>query len=458
MTVARKPSTLQGSPLPRVGADLPRGDIADVLKEARKLNLSLMPHQEFGLSVMEARDANGFLFREVADVEARQNGKSSKLAPLIRRRLLAGRRILHTAQNRIVPRREFVRVAGSFRKGEARIRFANGQEEISLSNGGSYMIIAPQRGIRGHSADDLIVDEVREFEDFDFMQAAAPTLTASPDPQIIYLSNAGHEASIVLNDLKARAGKDPVLAYMEWSAPSELDPGDVDGWAMANPALGRTIDLSRLEQYFNSYRESGNLAGWETEHLCRWVLSMAPRLVQDVHWQKARGALTDPVRPSMGVSVDPQGKRASAALSWAQGDGSIGLMVLADVRGEPLDVEAFAVDLKQSALEAGVLEVAFDPWTDAHLARHFPVTKPIQGQLFANATERFVRDVETGRVRWQWADEISADLPYAARKSVGGTSFVADRADPRRPITAALAAIRAVWLAAEPDQGAPSVY
>src|SRR5690606_3387304 len=103
------------------------------------------------------------------------------------------------------------------------IRYAQGQEEIFMPDGGSYVTIAAQRGARGESADTLIVDEVREFEDFDVMAAAGPTLGASPDPQIIYLSNAGNAMSVVLNDLRRRAevGEDPELAYLEWSAPPE---------------------------------------------------------------------------------------------------------------------------------------------------------------------------------------------------------------------------------------------
>jgi len=133
-------------------------------------------------------------------------------------------------------------------------------------------------------------------------------------------------------------------------------------------------------------------------------------------------------------------------------------MLLADVKGSPLDVDRFALDLRDAATEAGVQAVGFDPLTDQHLARYFPQAKPIAGQLFANATERFVRDVETGRLAWEWADQVSEDLSHAARKTVSKTAFVAERAIPHRPITAALAAIRSHWLASEPDHGPPSVY
>lgn len=460
MALATAESSLYGSPTPRIGPELVRGDIAHVLHEANALGYSLMPHQEFVCGVAEATGPDGrFLYPDLVDVEARQNGKSTKLSALIRSRILRGRRIIHTAQNRIIPRRVFIEVAGSFSKHEARVRFANGQEEVELRDGGGrYVIVAPQRGVRGLSGDDLIVDEVREYEDTEFIDAARPILAASDNPQVIYLSNAGDVESVVLNDLRARQGA-PGLAYMEWSAPAELEAGDRAGWAMANPALGRTIRLEYLEREFANYRDSGNLAGWETEHLCRWVLSMAPRLVDAMRWQAARGTgLGKPLMPFMGISVAPEGTRASAAFSWPLGGGSVGLMVAADVRGNPVDLDRFATDLVALATEAGVQGVGFDPLTDQHLARYWPNSKPLSGVGMANAVERFVRSVESGQLRWAWADQVTEDLPHVGRKPIGAVAFTAERADAKRPITAALAAIRAVWLALEPNTGAPTVF
>jgi len=448
---------LLGSPEPRIGAGLERAEIENVRQHARKLGLELMPSQEFVISVAEARGPNGkYRYRDVVDVEARRNGKSAKLKALIRSRIEAGRKVVHTAQNRSVPRAVFLDIAGSYSKHEARVRLANGQEEVALrETGGSYTIVAPERGVRGLDGDDLILDEVREFKTFEFINAFRPINAASPDGQNIWLSNAGDAESLVLNDLKLRAES---LGYMEWSASPELDPADLEGWAQANPALGRTIDLEYLRGEFAFYRDSGNLAGWETEHLCRWVLTMAPRLIDPNHWLAARAGLSKPVRPSMGISVHPSGSRASAALSWPQGDGTLGLMVLADVTGNPIDLDRFGKDLLARANAAGIVGVGYDPLTDAHLARWFSGAQGISGQAFANASERFVRNVENRRLHWEWADQLTEDLPQVSRKPLGRAAFMAEPVDPRRPVTAALAAIRGHWLAAEPNVGAPSVY
>ena len=115
-------------------------------------------------------------------------------------------------------------------------------------------------------------------------------------------------------------------------------------------------------------------------------------------------------------------------------------------------------DIRDAMARGPVEVVAYDPWTDEHLARHFPNTEKINSSLFANASERFVRAVETQAIRWQQADSISSDRPYVARKATTGGAWMADRADPDRSITAALAAIRAVWMASNPQVQVPSVF
>lgn len=445
---------------PRIGPPLHRHSLIDeILDAADEAGIILYPWQRYGLDVGMSTHPDGtFLYPEVAWICSRQNGKTEKLIPRIKWSLDRGRRVIHTAQNRLLPRKVFERVASLYP--DAKIRYANGQEEIRTTTGGRYMIVAPQRGARGETADDLLVDELREMEDFDFIAAAAPTLTNSDNPQVIYLSNAGTENSVVLNDLRTRgmAGADG-LAYLEWSADPAYEVHDERGWLQANPSIGYSnLTIARLRSFYDRYAEAGELAVFETEHLCRWVKSMQPRLLNDAAWQSAREALEAPRYPVMGISVHPSGRRASAVLSWAQSDGSIGVSVLADVTGDPIDLNRLAADLIPRARDAGVTAVGFDSWTDQHLARHFENTEAIIGPAFANASERFVRSVETGALHWQQADAISEQLPYVSRKSTTGTAWAAEPTDKQRPVTAVLAAIRAVWLASNPQVLTPAIF
>lgn len=417
-----------------------------------RAGITLIPWQAIASRYLTAVKGDFWQYAEVAIVVARQNGKTKLLIPFILQRLSMGRKILHTAQNRTLPRQVFMAVARAIDLQMVEsIRFANGQEEIRLKNGGSYSIVAPQRGARGLSADDLIVDEVREFEDFDIMAAASPTLTASSNPQTVYLSNAGSDESVILNDLKRR-GEDgeSELAYLEWSAAEHWAMDDRRGWAEANPALGHFPNMLKvLEQAYASKPP----AVFETEHLCRWVVSMQPRLVLDAKWEQCRGRTEEPNRPAMALSMSPDGRRASFYLAWQQSDGRIALRSLLEAKGEPIDTDLLGKDAKAKA-GAAVKAVAFASWTDSDLARHFPIAKAIDGKEFANATENFVRLIESGRLIWDNAEHVSEDLPWTARKPHDSGAWIAVPASDRS-ITAVLSAIRATWLASAPRPPAP---
>jgi len=423
--------------------------IAELRAVAADVGIKLIPAQDTACRYLTATGPDGWLFREVAIIESRRNGKTEILVPRIVMDLRAGKHVLHTAQNRTLPRRVFMRVAHSLRADEiGSIRYANGQEQIIMRNGGEYLIVAPKRGARGLGADTLIFDELREFEDFDIIAAASPTLTASPDPQTIYLSNAGSDASVVLNDLKRR-GEDAEggLAYLEWSAAADRSIDDRAGWAEANPALGHFLKMSSLETAFSTLPP----ATFETEHLCRWVASMQPRLVGDAAWMQCRTTIeSEPIRPAVAFNVDPSGRRASAAMAWQMTDGRIALVELLEAVGDPIDLPALGADLSALVQKHNARKVSYASWTDKDLARHVPSAEALDGKEFANASEHFARIVLSGRLAWDGATHVTDDLTWTARKPHDSGAWLAVPATHERSVTAVLAAIRAVWQAAAP--------
>ncbi len=453
MALAAPETALEGSPrIAPVPSATSHAEWA--YRASQRLGQNLWDWQRLSLWESMACDQDGrLLYREFCEVVARRNGKTKKLDPLVLAHMDAGRRVLHTAHNRILPRKTLFTLA-SLDRSRYKIREANGQEEVrDLETGGSYKILAPQRGARGEDGDTLIIDEIREFEDWDFIAAAEPIVASSEDPQVIYLSNAGSEESIVLNDLRIRGLAGAAgLCYLEWSAAPELAVDDRAGWLQANPAVGQpgsNLTLERLQALYDKYSAANELSIFETEHLCRWVVSMAPAAVTDIAWQQARGHTQEPNKPYMGVSVSSDGKRASVAYAWRQSDGKLGLIVR-DFSGSPIDAAALATDLEEQARKDQVQLVGFDPWTDQDLARYFQKAKAINGQEYANASERFVRAVETGELVWQHAQPVSDDRPYTARKYTGSTAWIIEPARADRSITGFLAAIRAVWLASAP--------
>jgi hypothetical protein len=148
--------------------------------------------------------------------------------------------------------------------------------------------------------------------------------------------------------------------------------------------------------------------------------------------------------------MDPEGKRATIVRAWRQKDDTIALQLAAQVSGEPFSVDGFGEELRKLAI--GATGVAFDPLTDKALVRFVrkPKPEPVSGGLFSNASAQFTNLVNAGLIRWRDADAVTDDLGWTARKDEGDEgAYQAVRSDDEHPITAALAAIRAVWLASK---------
>lgn len=457
---ARK--ALVGSPQPRLSPPTPaRSDVPALVKAAAEMGIELWPWQREAAKYLTAKGAKDrWLYREIAIIVARQNGKTELLLPLIVSRLLDGARIMHTAQNRELPRlvhRKLSRLLQQHHAGKIEaIRRGAGQEEIWLTNGGHYRIVAPNEdGARGSTNDLVIVDELRQMTDHNFIAAAKPTLAG--DGQIIYLSNAGHSTSEVLNALRARGGSDERLAYLEWSAAPERTPDDVAGWLEANPAIGhKEGHLEGLNDDYRAHQLSGTMAIFETEQLCRWVAAMDERLVTEQAWgAQTFGDVGRPMRSFMAVKMDISGDRASAVVAWADGDAIC--VDVHDTKGSPIDTDLLGPDIVKIGRENRVTETAFDPYTDADLARHLLKARAINGREYAAASEKFVRLVAERKLRIHDPDGIvTEDLRWTVRRSAAMGSYMAVQANDEHSNTAAIAMIRAVWLASRPTPTTPA--
>lgn len=466
MPVQSRRTAPKGSPIPRIAPPVPLKHEASAYRTfAASLGIDLYPWQVTAAKYLTAKAPTGrWLYREVAVIVARQNGKTKLLIPLIVQRLLAGQSIMHTAQNAKLPREVHDEVALLLQKHypdqlphKRAISYAVGHEEIRLTNGGKYRIVAPTKGgARGPSNDLVIVDELREMLDHGFIGAAKPTLTASKMPQMVYLSNAGTDESQVLNTLKRRAEDDPVLAYLEWSASPERAADDIAGWIESNPTIGHDpAILETLTTEYRSHQLAGTLGLYETEHLCRWVHTLRESLVDEYSWSLCRGETGVPQRPVLAFAMDPKGARASCVLAWQDGE-YISIKVLFNV--SPVDAPELGREVKRLVQVHGARAVGFDPLTDKELAKYVKSPTPIAGQTWANASARFTAIVNAARLRWDDADAVTDDLTWTASKPNGEGSYHAVRASDDRPITASLAAIRAVWLASGPPAPVARVW
>ncbi len=135
-----------------------------------------------------------------------------------------------------------------------RITHGNGEEAIELISG-SRMIFKTRTkgGGRGLSGSKVVLDEGFALRAM-HMGALLPTMSAQPDPQVLYGSSAGLADSSILRDLRdrGRPGGEPRLAYFEWCAPPpEVACAAGKGCTHARTAVGCGCDRPELWQLAN---------------------------------------------------------------------------------------------------------------------------------------------------------------------------------------------------------------
>jgi hypothetical protein len=303
-------------------------------------------------------------------------------------------------------------------------RDANGEQESwtlpSAKHGSRYKIAAANKDAgRSLTVKRLIMDELRQHEDYIAWDAAEPTTRAVRDAQIWCLSNAGTDKSIVLNDLRRMALEyiktgegDPRLGIFEWSAPEGSDPEDIDALLQANPNAGYRIDLEDLLATARRSKRLGGkaLAGFMTESMCLTVpkASEEPSAVDLERWAQLRDPASQ-TGPDVTLVVDvaPGRRSASIGVFSLRGDGRGHVEVVAHRPGTQWvipalvnlcalhDPVAVAIDSK-SALEGPLKAVGIEPPENPE--------EPARGDLFILGPS----DVATA-----WGEFVDAISPEA---------------------------------------------
>lgn len=187
----------------------------------------------------------------------RQNGKSL----LVQGRAAAGmilfnEQVIYTAHLQKTATETFEEMRDFFehrnlKKYVSEIKAALGREQIVLKSGARIKFLARTRnGGRGQHADLLIIDEAQEMDEA--QQASfLPALSASQNPQTIYVGTPPDPTAVgtVFRKIRDRAldGETKKTAWFEYSVQEIGDVKDKQRWADTNPALGRRILLSTIE-------------------------------------------------------------------------------------------------------------------------------------------------------------------------------------------------------------------
>lgn len=304
------------------------------------VGLELLPYQRWlGIHMLELRPDGRFRFSRVLVLISRQNGKTFYLKLLSLFMLFMGHAqlVLGAAQSLDIAREawqgavDLATEVDDLAAEVENVRYANGEQCLTLVNGARYRITAATRSAgRGLSVDLLILDELREHRSWDAWSALSKTTTARPNALIVGISNAGDDQSVVLNSLRsaAIAETDPSLGLFEYSAPDGCELDDIAAIAQANPGLGRTVSMSAIL----SAMATDPAAVFRTETLCQRVdaLDAAVDLASWKAGADPAGSLRD-VRSRVAACVDvaPDGAHVTLAGAAVLDDGRVRVEVLA---------------------------------------------------------------------------------------------------------------------------------
>ena len=306
------------------------------------LGVTLIPWQRWLFEHMLELNHDGtFRFRTVIIQVARQNGKSTFAQVLSLWRMFVDRAglVIGTAQNLDVAEEVWT---GAVDMAEgcpdlaaeiAAVDRTNGKKALRLTSGERYKVAAAsRRGGRGLSGDLVLLDEIREHQSWEAWAAVTKTTMARPKPQIVALSNAGDDASVVLNHLRelgletVDGNGDESVGLFEWSAPDGCDPDDRDTWAQANPSLGFTI----TEDAIASARATDPEWVFRTEVLCQRVTRRSPAVIPAGLWASrvAANTIDGPISLFVDVALD-RSESVIAVCGDAAGTSQVELAVMA---------------------------------------------------------------------------------------------------------------------------------
>lgn len=289
--------------------------------------------------ILSMREDNSWCAKEAGICVSRQNGKGSIIEALELWGLFVNEeQIFHTAH-------VFKTALEGFRRIEAliqrtpelraeckRIVRNHGEEGIELYSGARLQFgTRTKGGTRGLTLDRVFCDEAMYLND-DHMSAILPTVSARPNPQILYLGSAGTQESTYFGRVRARGvkGDDPRLYYAEWSIDgctdfctstcTDHDRTDTpSSYAKANPGLGIRITVEHVESERRSMgedefnRERLGIGDWPIDG-DRWAV------IGEASWNAREDSSSEIVGRPFVIAVDTTPDRGWTCISACGGN------------------------------------------------------------------------------------------------------------------------------------------
>lgn len=352
-------------------------DVCDFARDV--LNIDLLPWERW--LFIHALEIEGsfetewhFRFRTIVVLIARQNGKTmmSEVLALFFLYVLCVSLIIGTSTNLDSAEDVWDGVVSIAEETDElkdeieRVTHGNGKKTLTLTNSRRYKVKpSTRKGARGQSGDLVLLDELREHQDWSAWSAISKTTNARPNAIIWCMSNAGDGTSVVLRSLRLKAHAaigDPdgivkelsdsyvipdevdisdMPAIFEWSADPGASIWDKQAWAQANPSLGYGF---LTERALRSSAATDPEVEFRTECLCQWVTSTTKSPFPDGAWEAGTDN-TSRIAPDSplcyGVDVSADRMHAAIAVAGLRADGNVHVEVIAYRSGLGWLQEAF---------------------------------------------------------------------------------------------------------------------
>lgn len=405
---------------------------------AQQLGLQLMPWQQFVADVaLEIDPDTGRLaYREVILTVPRQSGKTTLILALGTHRALAfGDRqvIAYGAQTRNDARKKWeddyvdALEASPLHK-LFKVRKTNGNEAILFRNRSRWGITAnTEKSGHGSTLDLGFLDEAFSQVDARLEQAFKPAMITRPQPQFWVVSTAGTDKSFYLQAKRdrgrrlAESGQTKGVAYFEWSAPDDADPGDRDTWRSCMPALVCNGGIITEDAIAADYATM-DLFEFQRAYLNQWPdRNATDPVIPHVIWQ----AIVDEfqplaTRPVFAVDAPPERESASIAVAGRRAD-NMGQVEVVDARPGTGWVMPRIVELHERHQPVWMLDPASaaGAWLPAMQARGIePVL--VNARELGQACGAFYEDViENRALRHLDQPVLNAALNGAKKRKLG---------------------------------------
>jgi hypothetical protein len=408
---------------------------------SRTAGLELDPWQEFTLeNSLGVREDGKWAAFEVGVNVPRQNGKGG----ILEARELAGlfivedRLTIHSAHQFDTSLEAFRRLLDLIEdtpeldRQVQRVSRSHGEEGIELKSRRRIRFRTRTKGGgRGFSGDTLILDEAMEIQ-LMAHGALLPTLSARPNPQVLYTGSAVdqqiHEHGVVFSRVRERGmrGGERGLMYVEWSADADLADAalvadDREAWAQANPGLGIRIS----EEHIGYERASMDPRTFAVERLGigDWpdTSGEAASVIDPQVW----AGLTDAGSTITGdvvfaLDVAPDRSSASVAASGLREDGLGHVEIIKRARGTGWVVDYVAERVDKHGVEIVLVDgkgpagSLIEPLQDRGVN-----VVAVNAQEHAQACGVMFDTVEERALRHLGTQELAAAVRGAAKRPLG---------------------------------------